>query len=623
MYIQFKSLEAKNCLSYENLRLDFQNGITVIDGWNEDGNTANAAGKSSIADILVWTIYGRMPRDLSIPEILRSGADSGESTIEFSDECNNNYKIIRQINPNELAFYQNNIQISKENKLALQSYIIGLIGINYDIFVRTIYLPQNFGSKFLMMTDESRKDLLFRIVNLDFIDRVHATVNVDLGVIKEKLSVAETELRTKAQHINDTRMLVEAYKNKADDFSKEKAKDLEGMDKEILSVDESVRNIVVDINKLKDDSKDIKRIDDIKSKIKYREDKLARINELREERNAGMVTLKRLEDERDKLEDELANLESQDAPCPYCRRSLSNEMVESRKPIVVHLLEINADKIKVISKELVDKEKVIAEYKPKLEKELLELNQELNLRSDYQSRMSGMEDKRQLLVERLMSLRGQRGKMLSAENVYMSLMSSTKSKIKEMLDDLTMMQSNVDVLVEEQKLLTQLKKIFGPQGFKSLILDGLINELNMSVREYLDVLYDQSVEIKFDVVQYVSKTGQTESYKLPVTIKVDGKEWPFNALSGGEKRRAVLAVDLALSKIVSRRYGNGCNILMMDEVTNDLDEHSREKFYNLLQSMAVDDKGLYLIDHSVEKNLLKDAKIIRVVKSNGVSRIVG
>lgn len=623
MYITIKNLKAQNFLSYENLELTFEDGINIIEGWNEDATTSNGSGKSTVADVLTWALYGMVPRVLRSNEIIRNGAQRTHAEIEFENEFGVQFKVHRSLNPAKLEVWKNGEPIYYEKKPVLQGHLANkILGISYDVFTKTVYFPQNFQTRFLLLTEEERKNILFKIVRLDKFDTIHDEVTNDAKMLLMQYENSRTQLGAKIRLIDEAKELIKAYKIKADGFATEKAKDVASVDGELQSLETELQSMVSKQELLrskaaKNPEIKLKLQRDIESKQK----ELEKLVLLREKKATLRSTLGNWYAKDDDYKKELSNLEMTNAPCPYCSRPLDKSFIVSKRQTVLTAAESNLEKIKALEKQVEKIDSFIANHYNPLNAEIDKLKMQLAAETKYDDELDHLESLRSSLFDRRKSLQTHRGKLIVSSNVYLDLIAESKIKIKKMLDEVK--SDNLELIQMKEKIggLRLLRKIFGPHGIKATILDGIINELNQIVKEYLEILYEQSVEVRFEVVEHnLPQRGLT--CKIPVSFSMNGKEFPFNALSGGEKRRAILAVDLAISKIMAKRYGNGCNLMILDEVTTDLDEYSRKKFYDLLQYIN-QNKSIYLIDHSTDAQSIRGANILKVVKKNGISKLYG
>ena len=87
---------AENAYSFGKLNFEFNHkGTTLIIGRNEDQNTANGAGKSSILKILYLGLWGKELNAEPVDLVAYRGAAAGYLIdIEFEDK-GHNFRIVR------------------------------------------------------------------------------------------------------------------------------------------------------------------------------------------------------------------------------------------------------------------------------------------------------------------------------------------------------------------------------------------------------------------------------------------------------------------------------------------------------------------------------------------------
>ena len=83
----FNKIEASNLFSWEKLEYDVSKGISQIVGFNYDDNTSEGSGKSSIPNILCWVLYGKIPKEAKIDDVIREGAKSGWGCVHTPTFC--------------------------------------------------------------------------------------------------------------------------------------------------------------------------------------------------------------------------------------------------------------------------------------------------------------------------------------------------------------------------------------------------------------------------------------------------------------------------------------------------------------------------------------------------------
>jgi DNA repair exonuclease SbcCD ATPase subunit len=164
------------------------------------------------------------------------------------------------------------------------------------------------------------------------------------------------------------------------------------------------------------------------------------------------------------------------------------------------------------------------------------------------------------------------------------------------------------LLTTKKKYINQLESLkSGFKEVKSYTFNSILAELTIKSNKYLQELFEVPVTIAF----------KNDNMKIETVIVHDNIQKGVGLLSGGESVRATLAVDLALSEIVSLRTGSKMNLRIMDEYFRFLSEESMEKCLRLLEKLG---GSTILIEHnSVFKSIVDQTFFIE--KSKGTSYI--
>lgn len=182
---------------------------------------------------------------------------------------------------------------------------------------------------------------------------------------------------------------------------------------------------------------------------------------------------------------------------------------------------------------------------------------------------------------------------------------------KDLKAKLVMAGDLMDKLKDLKHKLVQLEVLKdGYKETKSATFQGLLLDMNRKANKYLTDLFEQPVKINF-----TNEGEGGELSKIQVEVTIDGQPRPLGLYSGGQFRRIQLAVDLALSDIVSSR-GKALKLRIFDEYMKDLSEVSMEKVLKLLETL----KGsTILIEHnSIFKSIVSNTFSVELV--DGVSR---
>ena len=119
----------------------------------------------------------------------------------------------------------------------------------------------------------------------------------------------------------------------------------------------------------------------------------------------------------------------------------------------------------------------------------------------------------------------------------------------------------------------------------------------------------------------MTEAGKELKEKISVKIFNSGEECSYDSLSGGERCRVCLAVNLAISDLACSMSQSSFNILMIDEMFNGLDENGKNQTVKLLKDLEGRFDTVFVIDHTESfKSMFTNT--INVEKVGGVSRLV-
>lgn len=165
--IKIKEIEFENLFTYGNKnKINFEKleGLNIIIG-------NNGLGKSSIVDIILFTLYNKFSRGEG-KEALNIRHEHGKSILKI--ELNNiEYIIKRSINNNktEIKLLENGKDISEDGKIRTDKKIIELFGTYEDMIMTSIILQV--GNNFIDIDDKDKKDILINILGLNIYDNIY------------------------------------------------------------------------------------------------------------------------------------------------------------------------------------------------------------------------------------------------------------------------------------------------------------------------------------------------------------------------------------------------------------------------------------------------------------------
>jgi DNA repair exonuclease SbcCD ATPase subunit len=205
---------ARDFLSWAEFDRDLGQGVTLIQGFNFDDGTEEGCGKSAVPNILSWGIYGEIPKEALIDDVIREGAKGCETEIYLDG-----FSVFRSRAPNDLHIKFANGKIFRgADARETQKEIIKLVGMTFATFCQSIYFAQNFPMKFVIANQENKGKILSEILNLGQFDRARKNVADIAKDVKEehtgamsKYAVAAGQASFQAQNILTFESMIEEF----------------------------------------------------------------------------------------------------------------------------------------------------------------------------------------------------------------------------------------------------------------------------------------------------------------------------------------------------------------------------------------------------------------------------
>lgn len=561
----FKQISATNFFSWKQLDFDFQSGITLINGQNLDDNTSEGSGKSSIPNALCWGLYGQLPKDVNIDDVIKTGEKSCcvVITLENGDE------IVRFRKPNQLYIQSgDSVETGKDMK-ETQKMINDIIGMSFDTFCQSVYFAQNYSNKFITASQEDKVKILSELQDLTVFDKASKKANDQLKEIKSNtLLKMETDKTYKEGMLSLIESELNTFIKLSDSFDQDK---LNQLDELIIKND----HIAVKIKEIDVESQTIVNLDSIHNKNQ----KLEQIRETLSECQNRLYHIQTLKIEKQKAINSLN--------CPTCGQHLPNSVcIDIVIPDDTGLKQVET----TLKNELNDLGGDVHDLIMKKAKNEL-LNERLNH-----------------LIEQRKQLNKEVSKIESMYNPYLDKIHNLSIRLQQIQNELDLLNQFISEKIKEIKHLEFLKDGF--KEIKSYVFQSMLTELNNKTNQYIRELFEIPASITFDNI-----SDEGDISKIKTIVMLDGYERSLGLLSGGQFRRVQLAVDFALSDIVSQRSKNPINLRILDEAFKDLSEVSQERVINLLQNM----KGsTILIEHnSLIKSIVNH--VYNVELKNGTS----
>ena len=267
--------------------------------------------------------------------------------------------------------------------------------------------------------------------------------------------------------------------------------------------------------------------------------KVEEIQKNNSEYNNLKEKIKQLTEEKDNYSLEINNLEKR-----INENKSSLNITESKLFNLINMknsikdLE-NVDLIETKAKEY---EKDLTKYE-EVNSKLIDLNSRLK---DINSELNELNTKREIISSNLQEIKK---------------LEKTKSVLDEYYQDCKMVRDSLST----------------NKGIPTVKIDAYMQQIRLRANEILSGCFDDET-FEFDKFVINSK-----EFRMPIINNGDGVE-DISKCSSGQKALGMLAMSLAIYERTGTKY----NILGLDEVDGQLDEHKRRKFFNIVKDKTAE-----------------------------------
>ena len=625
MNIKFSKITIHHFLSYDHAEVELNDkGFCLVKGVNrnpKDSAKSNGSGKSTIFNAISYALTG---------ETLQ-GLKSNLANIAFNDGCwvklefavdGHEYVLLRSKEDEKLG---TDLKISidgkdcsgkgiRESEKALAELLPDLTS---ELVGSVILIGQNMPMKFTANTPAGRKEVLEHLTQSDFMiqdlkeriaqraDKLNDYIreqedsilsdNSKLTVLNEQLEKAKADF---LEHYTD-------MKNYPAILEKLKAEEAE-LYAHLTSVDEQVKLAADSVAEVQPEliAKINERQTALLEVMNEYKSKFAAINEKRTGLRATILT----------LENEITAMKNIKDVCPTCGRPFEGvvkpdtSVKEAQLAELKQLLEsvrteeegIEADNVKA-NAEVNDKYEVIVrnlnEAVTKRTAAHKELQQEyFNTNSQYlskQNEIASVTREQEMFEEN-------RAKLMKSISEY-------EAQIATFLDSMNAARDKKAVFEEHLAVVNKMNTVI-KRDFRGFLLKSIIDYIDAKSKEYASKIFGCN-EVAFTL------DGNN------IGISFCNKD--YENLSGGEKQRLDLIIQFAIRDFISQYLNFSCNLLVLDEITDALDNESCDKVISFIIDELSSVESVFIISHHADELALPcDSEVIVEKTADGISRVV-
>ena len=616
MKIIFKKLTIENFMSFEKAELSLDNaGYFIIRGVNnniEDSASSNGSGKSTIFESLCWVLTGETIRGTK--DVSNIYSNKGAIVeLQFNVD-KDEYVIIRKKDPSSLLFYVNGEDKSgkgiRDTEKLLSQYLPDL---SSSLIGSVVVLGQGLPQRFTNNSPSGRKEILEKLSKSDFM----------IADLKEKVSKRKSDLNIQLRKVEDNNLTFTTNKKYLEDSIKNvktKLKELESIEdlqrelnnyKEGFNGHLNAKNILEEqLNTCDNDLIELKKLlEEFNFEL---EEKQKEINNKYNSEISDIVSeIIEIQSDEKAVELEISRIKSIKDVCPTCGQKLqgvekpSTVKLENRRRELVNsyneLKSLYDKKVEEQDKELKNScSKLISDVESVKEK-INSKEKELKSVNDFiKENEKLLQTFKENIIRVEQSING-RDKLYKT---YEEDLNDYENKISKLDEDILYNNNEHDLLSKRIEVVNRMFSALNKE-FRGYLLTNVIQYINKVSKEYCNQVFkNKNIEFKLD--------GNN------ISISYCGKE--YENLSGGEKQKIDIIIQFAIRNMLSKYLNFSSNILVLDEITDFLDQQGVEAIVTLITENLKDTSAIYFITHHENLMFPYDNEIM-VVKNNNISSL--
>ena len=618
--IQFKKVILHNFGSYGHVELDLQNrGFCLVSGQNncvKDNALSNGSGKSAVFSAICYALTGETISGVKT-NLKNINIDEPDSFVQLEFLYQKDlYNICRVVAPkSDLKIVRNDIDLSgkgiRESEKKLQELLPDL---SKDFIASTLILGQGLPMRFSSFSPSGRKDLLEKLTKSDFMiedikARLAARQQELSGKIREfedSLLANRTQLNSHIGSLERLRMSIEQQKQPDFDTL------LEAQRIKIVELEAEVNRLQENIGSEEEQLEVLnnKLVEINAEKAKVSNEELTAYNSAYTELNGKKV---KLEVEISSLNIEISKLKAITDTCPTCGQHLPNV----HKPDTSSLEASIANKQIELTSVKADIQKCDNQHKEyQLQIDNAFKEELVNTTGDISSIKNVLQEnktKNQILTVDLERERAAYNKLIYDKQNWNSFLQRQQEEIATLeaeISKLTNIASITSIAKDDfDQRLAVVKKMdqLTKRDFRGYLLTNIITYIDQKAKKYCETVFgtrELSLEINGNAldITYCNKA--------------------FDSLSGGEKQRVDLILQLSIRDLLNSYLNLSANILVLDEITDFLDKKSCKAVMQLLEKELNTVESVFIISHHGESLEIPADSTIQVIKNeNGISEI--
>lgn len=623
------TLHATNLMSYGELKIDFEEGASLIYGINncDEGQSGNGSGKSVAMEALAIILLGKSMRpDTVVRDLISRGEEAMKVALYLENPMLNTAlqisRTFHEKRSQQAAIYEGKIGeelqlINTTDARHVDNTILEYLDISREDLMNYYLIDKMRFQSFFSGGDAAKKKVIGRFSNIELLDPAFTQIKENLKGYENQLIEKDKEIARNEGSIETYRETLEAEEKR--DLKKEQADIVERIKREIeaeeetLSKKEKARQELEAIIKPNQE-----KLQGLKTRLSTGETMIGDADKTIKEIKADIEESKEYLDEIKDKRAEGNRLLIGKVECPECQHEFNaSDPTKDLQKVRDGIAKL--DGLEKEEKEVKDNFEselsAAEESKEHLEKIKKEVNGEIegiervlrNANSDIEQSKKDEEKKREGIKELKENL------ATAEKEEITSVVKSIKDAIKTKEEENESLDKEKETISNSIDKENKLQEHF--TRFKSQLVNKTIGVIQFYTNKYLESMKSS---LTVTISGYKTNRSGGISEKISTVVNRDGVEvGSIGPFSQGERGRIDIAGILALqSQINAKSTSGGLNLLFLDEIIESIDE---EGITGILQSLDELGKYIYLVTHSKYEG--NHERVIEVIKDKtGQSR---
>ena len=618
MKFNIRQIEIENFRSVQSkVTINVKPGLYSIEGINNDEKTStNGAGKSTLISALYWCLTGNaLTNEVLADDVINAKVGKNCKVSVLIESSQGDIKITRTRGDSEFG---NNLflEIADQDltchKVAdTQARIAQLFKIPFELLHSTIMMTHDIKSAFSELAPQQRVQALESIRDYSIWDKVREEANKDIKAYNKEIQ----ELNLKLSNMNGSKQTYEKMLASAVENYKVLVKSFDEteINNKMLSLTQENKNYAEEIVSLESSLKELNKIID-ESTDKSLQTKL---NEIVDTANNIKLTLQSAEYERKEKVKDIDTIDAwfKNDKCPTCGHLLDrteqekSEKSSHREELNKQLIQID-EKAKKLNDDIALKRKEWAQVNTQLKVSEQNLHQSRAKLSENNAKINDLKSKELANTRELAKLEAMKGTHSSQVDKLNNDIISYKKEIESISAGEAIINEQLKSLENKRQLSDYFFKLLGSKGeLRPYLLKQDIAYLNSCMQTYIHQFFENT-EAELHL----------EGPNIEILINSNSIKKKVTSLSGGEKKRLNIAIQLALYDLIQATSQVSFNVLWLDEIESELDQVGVNQLINIIEDKSNDAETVFWITNhpNVKENITN--KII-CTKSLGVTTI--